>query len=90
MVTDSVTVNINGLYAMIDRLGLDKGRFCLDSAYLVREMCDAISAMGMVPHIMLKSNIVRNAKETSRGARWSTCTWTTGRHLTPSTTSAAP
>ena len=36
--------------------------FCLDSAYLAREMCDMISAMGMVSRIKPKSNTVRNAK----------------------------
>ena len=62
MVTDSVVADINGLYAMIGRLGLGTDRFCLDSAYLAREMCDIISAMGMVPRIKPKSDIVRNAK----------------------------
>ena len=62
MVTDSVVADINGLYAMIGRPGLGTGRFCLDSAYLARETCDIISAMGMVPRIKPKSNTVRNAK----------------------------
>ena len=62
MVTDSVTADINGLYVMLHRLGLGMGMFCLDSAYLAREMCDLISAMGMVPRIKPKSNTVRNAK----------------------------
>ena len=60
LVTDSVAADINGLYVMLHRLGL--GMFCLDSAYLAREMCDMISAMGMVPRIKPKSNTVRNAK----------------------------
>ena len=47
---------------MVCRLGLGTGRFCLDSAYLARDMCDVISAMGMVPRIRPKSNTVRNAK----------------------------
>ena len=62
MVTDSVTADINGLYAMLGRLGRGTGDFCLDSAYLARLMCDIISAMGMVPRIKPKSNTVRNAK----------------------------
>ena len=62
MVTDSVTADINGLYVMLHRLGQGIDMFCLDSAYLAREMCDMISAMGMVPRIKPKSNTVRNAK----------------------------
>ena len=62
LVTDSVTADINGLYVMLHRLGLGMGMFCLDSAYLAREMCDMISAMGMVPRIKPKSNTVHNAK----------------------------
>ncbi len=62
MVTDSVTADISGLYVMVHRLSLGLGMFCLDSAYLAREMCDMISAMGMVPRIKPKSNTVRNAK----------------------------
>ena len=85
LVTDSVTADISGLYVMLHRLGL--GMFCLDSAYLAREMCNMISAMGMVPRI--KPNTYATPREASRGAGWSTCTWTTGRHSTQSTTSAA-
>ena len=62
LVTDSVTADISGLYVMLHRLGQDIDRFCLDSAYLARELCDMISAMGMVPRIKPKSNTVRNAK----------------------------
>ena len=87
MVTDSVTADINGLYVMLHRLGLGMGMFCLDSAYLAREMYDMISAMSMVPRI--KPNTCATPREASRGAGWSTCTWTTGRRSTPSTTSAA-
>ena len=85
LVTDSVTADINGLCVMLHRLGL--GMFYLDSAYLAREMCDMISAMSMVPRI--KPNTYATPREVSRGAGWSTCTWTTGRRSTPSTTSAA-
>ena len=60
LVTDSVAADINGLYVMLHRLGL--GMFCLDSAYLTRDMCDMISAMGMISRIKPKSNTVRNAK----------------------------
>ena len=34
------------------------GFFCLDSAYLARKICDAISDKGMVPRIRPKSNTV--------------------------------
>ena len=34
----------------------------LDSAYLARDMCDVMSAMGIVSRIKPKSNIVRNVK----------------------------
>ena len=69
LVTDSVAAYINGLYVMLHRLGLGMGMFCLDSAYLAREMCDMISAMGMVPRIKPKSNTMRNVKgsQTWRG-----------------------
>ena len=62
MVTDSVAADINGLYVMLHRLGQGIDMFCLDSAYLAREMYDMISAMGMMPRIKPKSNTVRNAK----------------------------
>ena len=61
LVTDSVAAYINWLYVMLRRP--DLGMFCLDSAYLAREMCDMISAMGMVPRIKPKSNTMRNVKE---------------------------
>ncbi len=62
MVTDSAVADINGLYAMLGRLGRGTGDFCLDSAYLARLMCNMISAMGMVPRIKPKSNTIRNAR----------------------------
>ena len=62
LVTDSVVADINGLYVMLGRLGVGTGRFCPDSAYLAREMCNMISAMSMVPRIKPKSNTMRNAK----------------------------
>ena len=62
MATDSAVADINGLYAMLGRLGLGTGDFCLDSAYLARLMCNMISAMGMVPRIKPKSNTIRNAR----------------------------
>ncbi len=62
LMTDGAVADINGLYAMLGRLGRGTGSFCLDSAYLARAMCDMISAMGMVPRIKPKSNTIRNAR----------------------------
>ena len=62
MVAGSTAADISGMYAMLGRLGKGTGNFCLDSAYLARDMCDAIRSMGMVPRIRPKSNTVRNAK----------------------------
>ena len=62
MVTDGAVADINGLYAMLGRLGRGTGNFCLDSAYLARDMCSMLSAMGMTPYIKPKSNTIRNAR----------------------------
>ena len=62
LVTDSVVADINGLYTMLSRFGEGVGDFCLDSAYLARDMCDTIHAMGMTPRIKPKSNTIRNAR----------------------------
>ena len=63
MVTGSTAAYISWMYATLGRLGKGTGNFCLDSAYLARDMCDAIRSMGMVPRIKPKPNTVRNAKE---------------------------
>ena len=57
LVTDGYTSDITGLWPMLGRIeeGAD---FCLDSAYLARKICDAISDKGMVPRIRPKSNTV--------------------------------
>ncbi len=89
MVTDGAVADINGLYAMLGRLGLSTGSFCLDSAYLARVMCDMISAMGMVPRIKPSPIPYATPGEASPGARWSTCTWMTGTGLIRNTTSTA-
>ena len=57
LVTDGYTSDITGLWPMLGRIeeGAD---FCLDSAYLARKICGAISDKGMVPRIRPKSNTV--------------------------------
>ena len=69
LVTDSVTADINGLYVMLHRLGLGMGMFCLDSAYLAREMCDMISAMSMVPRIKPSSAQRQGKPDVARDGR---------------------
>ena len=58
LVTDGYTSDITGLWPMLGRIEEGTGFFCLDSAYLARKICDAISDKGMVPRIRPKSNIV--------------------------------
>ena len=43
---------------MLGRIEEGTGFFCLDSAYLAKKICDAISDKGMVPRIRPKSNTV--------------------------------
>ena len=43
---------------MLGRIEEGADFFCLDSAYLARKICDAISDKGMVPRIRPKSNTV--------------------------------
>ena len=43
---------------MLGRIEEGTAFFCLDSAYLARKICDAISDKGMVPRIRPKSNTV--------------------------------
>ena len=47
-----------GLRPMPGRIEEGAGFFCLDSAYLARKICDAISDKGMTPRIRPKSNTV--------------------------------
>ena len=58
LVTDGYTPDITGLWSMLGRIEEGAGFFCLDSAYLARKICDAISDKGMVPRIRPKSNTV--------------------------------
>ena len=58
LVTDGYTSDITGLWPMLGRIEEGAGFFCLDSAYLARKICDAISDKGMVPRIRPKSNTV--------------------------------
>ena len=43
---------------MLGRIEAGTAFFCLDSAYLARKICDAISDKGMVPRIRPRSNTV--------------------------------
>ena len=52
---------IGGLRSMLARFEGGAGHFCLDSAYLARDVCSAISKMGMVPRIKPKSSTIHNA-----------------------------
>ena len=58
LVTDGYTSDITGLWPMLGRIEEGAGFFCLDSAYLARKICDAISDKGIVPRIRPKSNTV--------------------------------
>ena len=58
LVTDGYTSDITGLWPMLGRIEEGTGFFCLDSAYLARKICDAISDKGIVPRIRPKSNTV--------------------------------
>ncbi len=58
LVTDGYTSDITGLWPMLGRIEEGADFFCLDSAYLARKICDAISDKGMVPRIRPKSNTV--------------------------------
>ena len=66
IVTESTITDIKGMYEMLEglgNLGLDfKGMdFCLDAVYLSRQMCDIVTAFGMMPFIDVKKN-TNNAK----------------------------
>ena len=61
LVTASNVADIIGLRSMLARFEGGAGHFCLDSAYLARDVCSAISKMGMVPRIKPKSNTIHNA-----------------------------
>ena len=61
LVMDRNVADITGLRTMLERFAGGAGNFCLDSAYLARETCNAISDRGMVPCIWPKSNTIHNA-----------------------------
>ena len=58
LVTDGYASDVAGMWPMLGRIEEGTGFFCLDSAYLARKICDAISDKGMVPRIRPKSNTV--------------------------------
>ena len=59
-ITDTHTSDIKGMLSMIENLpAIGNGRlFCLDKAYLARQICDMIAQRGWIPRIMPKSNTV--------------------------------
>ena len=61
LVTASNVADIIGLRSMLAGLEGGAGHFCLDSAYLARGVCSAISKIGTVPRIKPKSNTIHNA-----------------------------
>ena len=61
MLTDRHVADITELRTMLERFEGGTGNFCLDSAYLIREICNAISDRGMVPRIRPKSIMFRPA-----------------------------
>ena len=58
LAADGHTTDTMGLRPMPGRIEEGTGFFCLDSAYLAKKICDAISDKGMVPRIRPKSNTV--------------------------------
>ena len=63
---------------MLGRIEEGTGFFCLNSAYLARKICDAMSDKGMMPRIRHKSNTVCK----NRGSQaWGDMTRTHGDEL---------
>ncbi len=65
--TRSRVSDIAGMRTMLDRFGpcLDtdgNADFCLDSAYLARELCNRLTGMGFAPYIKPKKNTLHNAR----------------------------
>lgn len=65
-VTRSRVADISGMRTMLERfgpcVGPDGMDFCLDSAYLAREMCSLLAELGFAPYIKPKKNTCRNAR----------------------------
>lgn len=65
-VTRSRVSDITGMRTMLGRLGpraVPGGAdFCLDSAYLARDMCNTLAKLGFAPYIRPKRNTCRNAR----------------------------
>lgn len=66
-VTRSRVSDIAGMRTMLDRFGpcLDadgNADFCLDSAYLARDLCNRLAGLGFAPYIRPKKNTLRNAR----------------------------
>ena len=70
LVIDGYTSDITELWLMLGRIEEGADFFCLDSIYLARKICDAISDKGVVPRIRLKSNTVCKNGVARPGAIW--------------------
>ena len=81
LVTDGYTSDITGLWPMLGRIEEGADFFCLDSAYLARKICDAISDKGMVPRIRPKSNTVCKNGGSQAWAIWPERTGTSCRFM---------
>ena len=62
IVTPGNVANVTAMRIMLGRLAAGDGDFCLDAAYLAREICNQIVELNMTPYIQPKSNTVHNAK----------------------------
>ena len=72
LVTNGTAADINGFRKMLEMFDFEtkKGtNFCLDSAYLAREICSIISSMEMTPFIKPKSNTTHNARGSTAWAK---------------------
>ena len=66
MVTPGNVADVTAMRIMLGRLAAGTGDFCLDAAYLAREICNQVVGLNMTPYIQPKSNTAHNAK-----GRWS-------------------
>ena len=57
LVTDGYTSDITGLWPMLGRIEEGADFLCLDSAYLARKICDAISDKRHDPQLRIGSSM---------------------------------
>ena len=64
-ITNSHVADISAMYTMLGKMSRhadpNTPDFCLDAAYLSRDMCDMLSRLGFAPYIKPKKNTVHNA-----------------------------